>query len=84
MKVVPESGYLKELRDVFYDETERQQDADPAARIEDVFDSVKTKRITYEFPLEAELLATLIRMTPLTWGASDEKIEEAIASVFHR
>ena len=78
MKVVPESGYLKELRDVFYEETDRQSDADPVARIKEHFDTVKTQRITYDFPLDSELLATLIRMTPLTWGASDEKIAEAL------
>ena len=30
------------------------------------------------FRLSAGLLAPLIRMTPLTWGASEEKIEEAL------
>ena len=78
IKVVPESGYLKELRDVFYEETDRQSDADPVARIKENFDTVKTQRITYDFPLDSKLLATLIRMTPLTWGASDEKIAEAL------
>lgn len=78
VKVVPEIGYLKELRDVFYEKTDRQSDTDPVARIKEHFDTVKTKRITYDFLLDSELLATLIRMTPLTWGASDEKIEEAL------
>ena len=55
VKVVPENDYLKELRNVFYDETERQQDADPAARLRSILSSVKTERITYEFPLEHDL-----------------------------
>lgn len=79
IKVVPESGYLKELREVFYDEPKRQQEAEPHARVADVFESVKTTRITYEFPLDGELLAKLIQMTPLTWGASDAKVEEALS-----
>lgn len=78
IKVVPESGYLKELRDVFYEGADRQSDGDPVARIKEHFDTVKTQRITYDFPMDGELLATLIRMTPLTWGASDEKIAKAL------
>ena len=41
--------------------------------------AVKTERITYQFPLDQELLAKLIRMTPLTWGASEEKVNEALS-----
>ena len=78
VKVVPENDYLKELRAVFYDEAEQKSDADPAARVAEHFGSVKTERITYKFPLDQELLAKLIRMTPLTWGASEEKVNEAL------
>jgi 23S rRNA (guanine745-N1)-methyltransferase len=78
VKAVPESGYLKELRAVFYDDEERIDDADPVARFAQHYDAVTTERITYVFPLSPGLLAPLIRMTPLTWGASEEKIEEAL------
>ncbi|WP_186671570.1 putative RNA methyltransferase [Sporosarcina sp. BP05] len=79
VKAVPESGYLKELRAIFYDDEERIDDTDPVTRFAQHYDAVKTERITYVFPLPAGLLAPLIRMTPLTWGASEEKIEEALA-----
>ncbi|MEK4405251.1 putative RNA methyltransferase [Sporosarcina sp. FSL K6-6792] len=78
VKAVPESGYLKELRAVFYDDEERTDDTDPVARFAQHYDAVTTERITYVFPLSSGLLAPLIRMTPLTWGASEEKIEEAL------
>ena len=78
VKAVPESGYLKELRAVFYDNEERIDDTDPVARFTQHYDAVTTERITYVFPLSSGLLAPLIRMTPLTWGASEEKIEEAL------
>ncbi len=78
LKVVPASGYLKELRHVFYDDEKEQQETEPVARVAAFFETVKTTRITYDFPLDNELLATLIRMTPLTWGASDDKIEKAL------
>ncbi|MER2088246.1 MAG: putative RNA methyltransferase [Sporosarcina sp.] len=78
IKAVPESGYLKELRAVFYEDEGRKDDTDPVARFAEHYDVVSTERITYVFPLAPGLLAPLIRMTPLTWGASEEKIEEAL------
>jgi len=77
VKVVPKSNYLKELREIFYDEPERDKETNPVERVADHFEAVTTERITYEFSLENGLLAPLIRMTPLTWGASEEKIAEA-------
>jgi 23S rRNA (guanine745-N1)-methyltransferase len=79
VKVVPESGYLKELREIFYDDNKEQSDSDPLNRIEEHFKAVTTERITYQFSLPNGLLAPLIRMTPLSWGASKEKIEEALS-----
>lgn len=78
VKVIPEDGYLKELREVFYDGTERSQETNAIERITETFETVETERLIYEFPLDRDLLAKLIQMTPLTWGASAEKIEEAL------
>jgi len=78
VKAVPESGYLKELRSVFYEDEERKEETDAVARFAEHFDSVTTERITYLFSLESGLLAPLIRMTPLTWGATVAKVEEAL------
>lgn len=78
LKVIPEENYLKELRDVFYEGTGRSQETNAVDRITDVFANVQTERLTYTFPLNSELLAKLIEMTPLTWGASAEKVEEAV------
>ncbi|MHA6259914.1 methyltransferase domain-containing protein [Sporosarcina sp. CAU 1771] len=80
IKVVPESNYLKELRALFYEEKEPKEESNPVERFSAQFDLVSTKRITYEFPLNRELLEQLIRMTPLSWGASEEKLEEATSS----
>ncbi|WP_318617800.1 methyltransferase domain-containing protein [Sporosarcina sp. YIM B06819] len=78
VKAVPESGYLKELRAIFYEDKGQKDDADPVARVAEHFDAVSTERVTYTFPLAEGLLAPLIQMTPLTWGASADKIEEAL------
>ncbi|WP_342506883.1 methyltransferase domain-containing protein [Sporosarcina sp. FSL K6-2383] len=78
VKAVPESGYLKELRAIFYEDKEQKDDADPVARVAEHFDEISTERVIYTFPLADGLLAPLIQMTPLTWGASADKIEEAL------
>ena len=49
VKVVPESGYLKELRDVFYDEPERTQETNPVERIAEHFDSVRRNELHMNF-----------------------------------
>ncbi|WP_211117165.1 putative RNA methyltransferase [Sporosarcina ureilytica] len=80
VKVVPENDYLKQLRTIFYEDAERQNEGNPVERMKDYFDNVKTERITYEFPLNQTLLENLIQMTPLSWGASAGKIEAAMKS----
>lgn len=78
VKVVPESGYLKELREVFYEGKPLKEESDPVVRFAEHFDSVQSERVTYTFKLPEGLLAPLIHMTPLAWGAGEEKIEEAL------
>lgn len=78
IKVVPEVNYLKELREVFYEKVNDAEETDRVERISNQFEVIKTERITYDFPITNELLATLIHMTPLTWGASADKISQAL------
>lgn len=78
VKAVPEKGYLKELRSIFYEGKGQKEETDPVERFAEHFEEVQTERITYVFPLAEELLASLIRMTPLTWGAAEEKVQEAL------
>lgn len=82
IKIVPEKDYLKQLRTIFYEdvEKEKEKEGNPVDSVSAHFKHVKTERITYDFPLDAELLKNLIRMTPLTWGASEEKVARALTS----
>lgn len=80
IKVVPEKDYLKQLRSLFYEESERERESNPVTSVSAHFNKVQTERVTYDFPLNAILVKSLIRMTPLTWGASDEKIEQALSA----
>lgn len=79
VKVVPESGYLQELRKAFYGGKPHKEETDPVERFSEHFDDVVTDRITYAFTLPEGLLASLIQMTPLTWNAGDERIGQVLA-----
>lgn len=80
LKIVPEKAYLKQLRTIFYEDAEKEKEGNAVDSVAAHFKQVKTERITYDFPLDANLLQCLIRMTPLTWGASEEKIAYALTS----
>ncbi|MCG7343154.1 methyltransferase domain-containing protein [Sporosarcina sp. ACRSL] len=80
VKVVPESGYLQELRDAFYEGKQQKEEADPLERFREQFDAVESERLTYTFSLPEGLLEPLIRMTPLTWNASEERVREVLSA----
>ena len=69
---MPESSYLKELRDVFYNETEKEMYSNEHTleRFGESFDVIKRERLCYSVNLDHSLVEPLIRMTPLSWGTS--------------
>lgn len=75
IKVVPQTDYLKELREIVYDEPEKQSysNTDTVDLFNENFQLVNTSRIRYTMRLDNQLIQALVRMTPLTWGASEEK-----------
>jgi 23S rRNA (guanine745-N1)-methyltransferase len=77
VKVIPGKAYLMELREVFYDDDEKEQDAGQLAKFEEMFEAVEVVNVSYSFPLNVGLLDPLIRMTPLSWGASEERVAAA-------
>lgn len=81
IKVVPRTDYLKELRDVFFEESDKQSYSNQniVERFSDNFDSIDKQSLCYTFTLNSELLPHLIRMTPLSWGATAEKVQTVLA-----
>jgi 23S rRNA (guanine745-N1)-methyltransferase len=77
IKVVPRKDYLKELRDVFFDESNKQSYSNQniVERFNANFDSFDKQSLTYTFTLNPSLLPHLIRMTPLSWAASEAKVQ---------
>jgi 23S rRNA (guanine745-N1)-methyltransferase len=82
IKAVPGSDYLKELREVFYDHTDKQDYSNERVlkHFKENFDLMNTIQVHYHADMNRENLADLIRMTPLSWSASPEKVEKALNS----
>jgi 23S rRNA (guanine745-N1)-methyltransferase len=80
IKVVPGSGYLKELRGLFYDNTDKQEYSNEKviAHFRNCFDITGTQRILYSTHINPNNLEHLIRMTPLSWRADNERIRNAL------
>lgn len=70
IKVIPNSGYLKELRDAFYDGDDYDNQETKDRFIESMHE-VEEYRLTYQVPLSSELLPSLLKMTPLTWNKEE-------------
>ncbi|MGI6703031.1 MAG: putative RNA methyltransferase [Clostridia bacterium] len=80
IKVVPGSKYLLELRELFYRSTGKEKYSNEriVAHFEENFNTAGTWDILYSIPVDKHNLEHLIRMTPLSWGAADERIKEVL------
>nr|WP_246140900.1 methyltransferase domain-containing protein [Bacillus marasmi] len=81
IKVVPQSSYLKELRQAFYHETDKKtySNSDTIDRFNERFQLLDSLRLTYSVNLDKTSLESLIRMTPLTWDRTDEEVQAFLA-----
>jgi 23S rRNA (guanine745-N1)-methyltransferase len=78
VKVVPQSGYLQELREAFFDDSDKHS----YSNIETVdhfgkhYSIVNQSRIQYTMKLQHPFIDALVQMTPLTWASTEEKVKE--------
>ncbi|WP_248924606.1 putative RNA methyltransferase [Paenibacillus hamazuiensis] len=78
VKVVPESGYLKELRELFYEpDKQTYSSSGTQERFAHFFKMIEARRLNYTFRLERSLIPHLFRMTPLSWGAGENAFRKA-------
>jgi 23S rRNA (guanine745-N1)-methyltransferase len=77
IKISPQSGYLKELREHLFLEPEKQNysNAEIVDRFNASFRFVESTRITYKANLNQSALHWLVSMTPLTWNANEEAVK---------
>lgn len=74
VKVVPQSGYLHELRAQLYADSTKESYSNEqiVARFKESFADVSVERITYTVPLATELVPALLEMTPMGWHKKEE------------
>jgi 23S rRNA (guanine745-N1)-methyltransferase len=80
VKVVPQSGYLKELREAIFEETEKQSysNADTVERFNMNYQLVDRSRLCYTVTLYQSSIQTLVQMTPLTWAITERKAKSLV------
>lgn len=76
VKVVPQSGYLKELRAAYFDESAKQSysNAETVDRFNEKFELIDSVRIQYINTLNKQSIQSLVNMTPLTWAAPEKRV----------
>ncbi|MEC1177950.1 methyltransferase domain-containing protein [Metasolibacillus meyeri] len=78
IKVVPQEGYLKELRvQAFADsEKENYSNIQTVERFKESFAHVNVHRLTYTIPLATGLVSRLLQMTPMGWHIENSEAVE--------
>lgn len=69
IKIVPQEGYLRELRALFFADSEKESYSNEktVTRFSENFDAVRVERVTTTLPIEASLVPLLAHMTPMGW-----------------
>lgn len=85
IKVVPESGYLKELRTMFYQDRSEKLHYDNQRVVEKWQQATlgweqREERLTYAFPVPVAQREAALLMSPIQWGASEESRQIAKTS----
>lgn len=80
-KIVPNSGYLQELRNLLYSEESVHATYDNSAVVNlfaKNFPVYERRNIQYTFDFSSDDFASLLMMTPLNWGASEQTKQTAL------
>lgn len=82
IKVVPGSQYLNELRSIIYqgEKTDFYSNREVVNYFGQKLNLLDTYNLKYEYAVTEELWPHLIKMTPLIWGSSTEKLNDLLNS----
>lgn len=72
VKVVPQSGYLQELRSIYHPDGAAYSNEAVIQRFTDELEIDYRERVTYEFDIPEENRLDLLEMSPLEWQVSPE------------
>ncbi|WP_458123898.1 putative RNA methyltransferase [Paenibacillus sp. Z3-2] len=80
IKVVPNQDYLKELREILYMGSKKQNYSNSLTinHFKKQFNLIDVESIQYQVNLNTQLIKPLLGMTPLSWGTSEERIEKVL------
>lgn len=80
IKIVPEQDYLKELREVFYEGSDKQiySNSRTLSHFKEQFELLDVESIRYQVNLSEPLIEPLLGMTPLSWGTSKGRIARVL------
>lgn len=75
IKVIPGQDYLKELRNIFYEGSRKQVYANDLTleHFKENFGMTDIERVRYQADVDDALIEPLLRMTPLSWGTTEER-----------
>ena len=75
VKVVPQSGYLQELRKQLFTDSQKEtySNEQTVTRFRDYFSNVVVERITYTKPIAQQLVPALLEMTPMGWHKQQDE-----------
>lgn len=85
IKVIPNSNYLKELRDLNYRGTNREQysNLDIKNHFLNRIEMIEEIPISYQVDLDEELALDVLKMSPLTWNVLDEQLDNQVKLLKH-
>ncbi|TDF96274.1 putative RNA methyltransferase [Paenibacillus piri] len=80
IKAIPESDHLRQLRSLFFKRSKRRDYSNEHSveLFSKHFELAAAERVRYNVLVEPANMEHLIRMTPLSWRASDRLLREAI------
>lgn len=78
IKVIPGRDYLKELRDIFYEGSEKQVYSNELTldHFKQHFEVTDVERVRYQVNLGETYIEPLLGMTPLSWGTTTERMQK--------
>lgn len=80
IKVIPGKDYLKEWRELIHGGTGKPSYSNDrtVSRFQEHFKLVEADRVRYRYALDDTLIQPLLRMTPLSWGVAEERLQQAL------
>lgn len=80
IKVIPESNYLQELRQILYAQTDKEfySNDKTAELFKKNVDLIDIQRLQYSVTMDSAMLEHLVYMTPLSWGSTEERLRKVL------